>query len=63
VNDNTVYLTGEKGFDSEFMFAVQGDALVYNAAGSDAFPYPYTNYTDYTPYTRYTINLGNSTEN
>jgi len=40
VNDNTVYLTGEKGFDSEFMFAaVQGDALVYNAAGSDAFPY------------------------
>ena len=39
MNDNTVYLTGEKGFDPEFVFAVQGDALVYDVAGSDAFPY------------------------
>ena len=39
MNDNTVYLTGEKGFDPEFVFAVQGDALVFDAAGSDAFPH------------------------
>ena len=36
MNDNTVYLTGEKGFDPEFVFAVQGDAFVYDAADSDA---------------------------
>lgn len=39
MNDNTVYLNEEKGFDPEFVFAVQVDALVYDAAGSDAFPY------------------------
>ena len=26
-------------FAVDAMFAIQGDALVYNAAGSDAFPY------------------------
>ena len=36
MNDNTVYLTGDKGFEPEFVFAVQGDAFVYDAAGSDA---------------------------
>ena len=39
VHDNIVHMTEENGFDLKFVFAVQGDALVYDAASSDAFPY------------------------
>ena len=39
VRDNTVYMTEANGFDLKFAFAVQDGALVYDAAGSDAFPY------------------------
>ena len=39
VHDNTVYLTEENGFEMKFVFAVQDDALVYDEADSDAFPY------------------------
>ena len=40
VYDNAVYLTeGEDGFDLSFMFVAEENALIYLAAGSDAFPY------------------------
>ena len=40
VYDNAVYMTeGEGGFDLSFMFGAEENALVYLAAGSDAFPY------------------------
>ena len=40
VYDNSVSLTeGEGGFDLSFMFGVEENALVYLAAGSDAFVY------------------------
>ena len=39
VYDDTVHMTEDNGFDLTFVFTVQGDALVYDAAGSDAFPY------------------------
>ena len=38
VQDDTVHMTEGNGFDLKFVFAVQGDALVYDAASSDAFP-------------------------
>ena len=40
VYDHAVYLTeGEGGSDLSFMFGAEENALVYLAAGSDAFPY------------------------
>ena len=38
-HDNNVQMTEENGFDLKFVFAVRGDALVFDAASSDAFPY------------------------
>ena len=39
VHDNIVHMTEKNGFDLKFVFTVQGDALVYDAVSSDAFPY------------------------
>ncbi len=39
MDDGTVHMTEQSGFDLEFLFEVQDDALAYLAAGSDAFPY------------------------
>ena len=36
VNANGIMTGTEKGFEPEFVFAVQGDAFVYDAADSDA---------------------------
>ena len=35
----TVYMTETNGYDLQFMFDLQDDALAYYAVGSDAFPY------------------------
>lgn len=39
LEEDAVCLTEKNGFDLHFRFALQGGALVYDAAGSDAFPY------------------------
>ena len=36
---DTVHMIEENGFDLAFTFKIQDDALVYSAAGSDAFLY------------------------
>ena len=37
--DDTVHMIEENGYDLKFTFEIQNDALVYSAAGSDAFLY------------------------
>ena len=38
-DDDTIHMIEENGFDLKFTFEIQDDALVYSAAGSDAFLY------------------------
>ena len=38
-DDDTVHMIEENGYDLKFTFEIQNDALIYSAAGSDAFLY------------------------